>query len=353
MATDGFQFFTSDDVGAPLLKGQNGSLLAVLDWVLVSKGGWDKVYTGTNKAVYRAQTGNRFYLRVADAYKKASPDGFVAYVRGYENMTSVDAGTNLFPTAAQVATANYYVRSVYYAADTIGVKYWGIRTNRFFFIFLQCISQSYANAANNGDANSFFYFGDVKSLYDADTYNTVIGTSSRDYYEGLSAIWTQMQSAGEKYWDDILNANHNSSFFVRNTNGSVKSIPTHPFSVLECENSTALYDANTYFSGVRSTLNNFLLNPITLWASDFSNLGNAPYKPCRAYFPNLYLLQELIGSPSETDTRFRFKEGTTFSIGSKTFMPIRCLNRHDNDGTLNAANFGFAIEITDTNEWLL
>ena len=67
-------------------------------------GGWDKVFTGTNKAVYRSAdvTGPRHYLRVDDAGTTA------ARVRGYESMTDVDTGTGPFPTDALMSGGGYW-----------------------------------------------------------------------------------------------------------------------------------------------------------------------------------------------------------------------------------------------------
>ena len=67
-------------------------------------GGWDKVFTGTNKAVYRSAdvTGPRHYLRVADAATTA------ARVCGYESMTDVDTGTGPFPTDALMSGGGYW-----------------------------------------------------------------------------------------------------------------------------------------------------------------------------------------------------------------------------------------------------
>lgn len=55
--------------------------------------GWEKVFSGSNKAVYRATTGNRFYYRINDDFTQK----YVAEVRGYELMYDVDTGDAPFP----------------------------------------------------------------------------------------------------------------------------------------------------------------------------------------------------------------------------------------------------------------
>lgn len=69
--------------------------------------GWEKVYSGTNKAVYRPTdvTSNRMYLRVDDTGAAS------ARVRGYESMSDVDTGTGPFPTDAQMSGGGYFHKS--------------------------------------------------------------------------------------------------------------------------------------------------------------------------------------------------------------------------------------------------
>ena len=67
-------------------------------------GGWDKVFTGTDKAVYRSAdvTSPRHYLRVDDT------GATFARVRGYESMADVDTGTGPFPTDAIMSGGGYW-----------------------------------------------------------------------------------------------------------------------------------------------------------------------------------------------------------------------------------------------------
>ena len=80
-------------------------------------GGWDKVFTGTNKAVYRSAdvTGPRHYLRVDDTGTT------FARVRGFESMTDVDTGTGPFPTDAQMSGGGYWHKST--VANTTANKW--------------------------------------------------------------------------------------------------------------------------------------------------------------------------------------------------------------------------------------
>ena len=104
--------YSSADPSAPQLTGQAGSLVAVLDAVLVNgygakaAAGWSKAFTGTNKAAYRNGAGAlaRKYLRVSDAGAGVGTTK-EALIRGFGAMTDVDTGTEPFPTAAQTTLA--------------------------------------------------------------------------------------------------------------------------------------------------------------------------------------------------------------------------------------------------------
>lgn len=105
--------YTSSDASAPVLTGQVGSLVGVLDACLVngygskSAAGWTKAFTATNKGSYLGSAGH--YLDVDDSGAGAG-GAQEANVRGYEAMTAVGTGTNPFPTTAQAAAPGLFIR---------------------------------------------------------------------------------------------------------------------------------------------------------------------------------------------------------------------------------------------------
>lgn len=171
----GFEFFKSTDAGAPVLTGQAGKMIAVLDWVLVTKGGWAKAFTGTNLAAYRSNTGNRFYLRVDDTQT------IFTRLRGYRAMTAISTGTNQFPATSLAAAATWGAcKST--TADATPRAYWGIRTDRYVFL----VTES-ANPVETMANRAAFAFGDVPSYCETDPFNTAImGMDSPDsgYFPG-------------------------------------------------------------------------------------------------------------------------------------------------------------------------
>lgn len=130
--------YRSTDGSAPVLTGQAGSLVTLLDAVLVngygtkSAAGWTKPYSGTSKAVYRnnTTTGTGSYLRVDD---NASSYFHRAYITGYETMSGVDTGTNAFPSSTTSQSA--WGKS---ATQDATARQWVIVADEFrFYIFVR------------------------------------------------------------------------------------------------------------------------------------------------------------------------------------------------------------------------
>lgn len=162
--------YYSTDASAPVLTGLNGSLISVIDGCLVNgytgkaSLGWTKAFTGTNLAAYRAGTGqgNRRFLRVIDNL------GQWARIIGYENMTSVSAGTGLFPTSAQFNGGLYVAKSS--SADNIPRPWILVATERLFYLMVW-----HSDEALYGPNNcSGSFFGDFTSYKSGDTFNTLI-----------------------------------------------------------------------------------------------------------------------------------------------------------------------------------
>lgn len=67
--------------------------------------GWERPFTGTNVNVYRSPNvaSSRMFYRLDDS--NAGGNNYLR-LRGYEDMTSADAGTDPFPTLAQVVAAS-------------------------------------------------------------------------------------------------------------------------------------------------------------------------------------------------------------------------------------------------------
>jgi hypothetical protein len=164
--------FKSTDASAPVLTGEVGTLVALLDACLVSgygataSLGWAKAFSGTNKAAYRAPDGTRFYLRVQDDGPGTRVGG-QARVVAYEAMTDVDTGVDPYPTVAQRADGLLWDKS---ATANATARAWSlVGDGKRFFLLVQ-------GAGNTGylDRWDCWSFGDILSYKAGDAYHSMI-----------------------------------------------------------------------------------------------------------------------------------------------------------------------------------
>lgn len=139
--------------------------------------GFSKAFSGTNKAVYRADevASTRHYLRVSD---KGTGAANYARVRGYETMSDVDTGTGPFPTDTQVSGGGYWPKSS--TADATA-RIWRLIGN----------NEGFALLVNyNGIANYFVpvYFGDYASEKAVDAYRAILYCGSSSNITAMSAL---------------------------------------------------------------------------------------------------------------------------------------------------------------------
>lgn len=163
------RMYYSHDSGAPILNNAAGSLIALLDAVLVTGYGakaglgWSKTFTGTNQAAYTQGAGS-------NGFKLAVDDTNVGYalVRGYEAMTAVTTGTLPFPTVVQQALAAY----CWHKSDVALNRPWVIwGDERGFRIAID------TTGVVNSTGMCMFHFGDVYSEAVVDPYCTLISAS--------------------------------------------------------------------------------------------------------------------------------------------------------------------------------
>lgn len=184
--------FTANSAGAPSLTGQGGSLIAVLDWLLVTQMGWTKPFSGTNLAVYRQPVGsNQFYLRVDDSI------GQNARVVGYETMSDVNTGTGPFPTAVQLSGGAYVYKSS--TADATA-RQWSFWSDGKIFHLLMGYT-AVPPTFNSTNLYQGLTFGDFKSYKPGDAYNTILianivtsATATGVLHGVCSSIWSTATS---------------------------------------------------------------------------------------------------------------------------------------------------------------
>lgn len=163
--------YRSTDSGAPVLNGTAGALIALLDACLVdgygaqAAAGWAKVFSATNKAVYRPSHGSRYYLRVLDDGSDGTNGARLARVRGYESMSDVDTGAGPFPADAQVSGGLYVGKSSTLDATP---RPWVVLADGKRAVML------IAHHASHVQSYTQHYFGDLGGVSAADPYAAML-----------------------------------------------------------------------------------------------------------------------------------------------------------------------------------
>lgn len=208
-------FYKSTDTAAPTLTGQVGSLITLLDAILIlgygsqPALGWSKIYSGTNKAVYRPPAGNRFLYRVDDTGGVAGPTTKVATLFGYETMSDVDNGAGQFPPVATLANGFSIVKSN--STDGTARPWVAIGDDKVFYLFvLTGVGRTSGDAVVATDRYAFG-FGDFIKAFASDTYNsfTIGGTFDTTYPQSYMLVV------------DILTTNQYPWYFPRPLAGTV------------------------------------------------------------------------------------------------------------------------------------
>ena len=192
-----FTIYRSTDVAAPVLNGITGSMITVLDAVLVNgygtttSAGWTRPYVATNvnntntMAVYKQGSGScGFYMWVQDSGSVSS--GRQAIYRGFETAQNVNLHTTnsvfSFPNSASATglTANGLVMQKSATADTVVRPWIAFADSRTLYMFI----------LNGGTAASYetVCFGEFYSMAQSDPYRClIIGDNAEGAYLGASA----------------------------------------------------------------------------------------------------------------------------------------------------------------------
>lgn len=319
----GFQFFTSDDAGAPVLTASAGKMAAVLDWVLVEKGGWESAYTGTNLRAYRSQTGNRFFLRVDDT------QALYTRLRAYRTMSTVSAGTSQFPTNAQAGNINTWgVHKGYQPSTTGAQRYWGIRTDRW---LVMVVDHPFDMAVVGDVQRALVAFGDFPSLCEADFHNTVlVGAPYADnYYSGFEYSTSLAIHPGASLTSTTVGVAMSGT-----PNGSIAS----PLCGLHAPYKGGGYE---HYEATLALSDRLSFGPLMLGCGNSASVADNGVFP-RGRFPNLSMLYG--PASGVANSRFPAQDLVQFSLGSRTFLPI-CTRIYS--GGLGASDT-YLLEITDT-----
>lgn len=225
------RIYRSTDAGAPVLTGQTGTLVAVLDACLVNgygakaAAGWTKAYAAANKAAYQqnaagANNAAAPMLLYVDDTGPGAGSSREARVCGFETMSAITpVGTGQFPTAAQsiVGTGQLVVRKSNTADAT--VRQWTLVANgQSLYLFIE-----------SGDMTSpfgcmSFIFGDIKSYKAGDLYAVaIIGRTTENQSGNNSVFYEALWPCGGNV-NFTLNAKLWGHFMARSWTGLGGSI---------------------------------------------------------------------------------------------------------------------------------
>lgn len=176
------RLYKSTDASAPVLTGQAGSLVALLDAILVNgygsktAAGWTKAFSATNKAAYRMATSGAtgFYMDIDDSAPSTARE---ARVRGYETMSAIATGTGPFPTVAQFTNGKFIRKSS--TADATARPWYVVADQTHIYMFVD---------TNDVTGHSFaWHFGDFFSRKSGDLYNCMLEARSAENYSSSDA----------------------------------------------------------------------------------------------------------------------------------------------------------------------
>lgn len=164
--------------------------------------GWTRPYSGTNKAVFLPKAAYaQQYLRVLDdSTVPTAASGRWAKLRGYESMSDVDTGVNLFPTVAQVANSLSLLKSSTSDATT---RAWWAAGDGGIFYFGTFWHATYPTLA------SCYIFGDPGSLRSGDLFNGFICADQTDVVPTNPGAMNLMSTL------DLVTATQNGKYFAR------------------------------------------------------------------------------------------------------------------------------------------
>jgi hypothetical protein len=177
--------YRSTDVGAPVLTGLPGTLIALLDAILVNgygalpAAGWTKPFNGQNGAVYRnnSVSGSGMYLNVDDNGMGVNGHR-EARVRGFEQKTGYDRGNEQasgfgpFPTITQLPAGILVSQSR--SLDATARKWVAVADSRTFYFF---------TFPGQWQGYSAFMFGDFFSLTNDPYRCAIIGREAENLLE--------------------------------------------------------------------------------------------------------------------------------------------------------------------------
>lgn len=302
------RLYSSSDVGAPVLTGEVGTLISVLDACLVTGygakagAGWTKPFSTTNKAVFRQSTSGHsgFYFRFDDA-GSGTGGASECFLRAYQTMSDVDTGTLPFPTVAQLSTGFVIKKTL---ASNSTARDWVVVADGGTF-YLMC-TQANSATINTGE---LYAFGSITSFVTGDTKNVLAtGKITQNTVSTAHSSLQWIQASGTSV------AINSSRYLAERYDGS--------------QSSPVVYGAMYPFFGS----NNYIGG-----SGSVTTLADPAFATGKLLFSEVFVIE----STSTTNTTLRGKlrglyspvsnlptraHGDTFSVGADTYIILKAAN---------------------------
>lgn len=312
-----FTIYQNTDGSAPALDGTVGSLVALLDACLVNgygakvAAGWTKPFTGTNKAAFKQGAGsNGMYLRVQDDAPGAG-GAKESRITGYEAMTTVDAGTNVFPSAAQgVGGIAMLVSRKSGSADATARDWIVIADSRTVYVLVK------SEVAVGSPGNYYaFGFGEFFSFQLNDPYRVfILGRVLENTNSTASEVFTR--------FDGLISTGTTGHFMPRGHNGTYGPIDLSKTSDFVKNGSTGTGSGVVPYTNPSD--GGLYLAPF--WISDPTT---APVNGLRGRFRGIWLFLHPVASVNDRDT---VSGGASGELTGKTFLFIKTCPSSGGDG---------------------
>lgn len=270
----------STDSGAPVLTGSEGSLIALFDATLVALAGWEKLFSGTGKAVYRPPYGDRQLYRIDNSANNGVGTMY-SVVKCYESMSDIDTGSGLWHTG--------YIQNAS-AANTNPVDYIMIFDGYGFYIATQTTYSSFS-----ASRYQICYYGDYVPVIDAYAWRSLAcdkrwqSSNNERFFSCLfntASSWDQTKlnnSMHRKPSGDASTLGY--QFGVRSNASLVLGTETSYTRAAGCSNISATYNY--------PYLNSLVCAGLVVVDTDVNPIGLLPgaYHPMH---PNLSTLQTIV-----------------------------------------------------------
>ncbi|QNG95318.1 hypothetical protein [Stenotrophomonas maltophilia] len=292
--------YRSTDVGAPLLSGVPGAMLALLDAILVDGYGtgagrkdglgWTKEFGAVNVRVYRNSpvSGTGYYLRVDDTAAKS------CLLRGYSSMSDVNTGEDATPSLALKASGSMWEKA---NSASSAIRHWiAIGTERFFYLFVD--TAGYYGTQGMAGAHGH-YAGDIASMKPGDRHHFVVSYKGSDS-EGSSSVGYAFKA---RSWNDFGNADTQTAAFIgRSMSGMPGSVRSFVSAAAITAN-VALGNQSNYPSYPYIGNGGLLYSTVDILENNMQPRGFLPgiYAPIhRRPFPELTVVTDVDGLPVGT-----------------------------------------------------